>query len=696
MAQQNNNGQNWFAYHEDYPVMGGALGTPPISVGTPALLWHSAFWIPNSYSEKPLNPASPDVPHDEWVEEIERFVLKLYDNLVASGQDGRAITSSWHQPAGEEPRLYLFRNWWPEDPVNRTSTVIVPHAVRNQSVNLSFSWKSMQVNMDIDLYPEYVTMSAAIDLSGKPLQGTEKDKPKTIACELGDAIRLFNTIATERFQKVANARKQVPGSEQPNTVDEDKRRFEDIYRLFNERLWTAFYGEVIREPFNAIGADKIGKPFSDSRTFVATLGDSASSFIALPQEEGRLHAGIAAPSRVFEHNEDLDCVNTILPFMAVGGDPKQQEHSYSKFLGGHCFFATTLGAPPAEPSVQAKYAAHLLLFTHQDSLQIGRLVDLGDKLGDFRLAAIYDLEHIIRAGYRIRGLDEELRNDVGNIFSEGLLGIELSKIKQWLKQPPKEEEKRKEIEELIDREIRRNRENNVRYFADRLGQIATALAQIGNDPITKKPLIYGGLARRVERSRDYHRQFQSMIESLHSEAIENFQPYPQFVERRLSHTHAQINFVGERREQLERTIISFTEQVRTAETTQMTDSSLRLQRAGTALTRVVTGGFVALGAPLTISQLFPDYIGKSEKIYLVILGGAGVLLGELHRIGFRRVANEILKTSERINLRMERLNRTARERRENEADSIIARALVEPRRTHPRSRRAYKSLWPES
>jgi hypothetical protein len=164
----------------------------------------------------------------------------------------------------------------------------------------------------------------------------------------------------------------------------------------------------------------------------------------------------------------------------------------------------------------------------------------------------------------------------------------------------------------------------------------------------------------------------------------------------LNATYAVIWNIGNQRHSLEESVNLFNQQVRTAETAEMTNASLQLQKIGTTLTRIVTGGFVILGAPLTIAQLFPAQFGTREKLGLITLGSVSLLFLGLRHTNFRDAAKEILRTPEKIHLQMENLRKTAQVRRENEVDLIIARATVEPRTTHPRSRTAYKLLWPES
>jgi hypothetical protein len=163
-----------------------------------------------------------------------------------------------------------------------------------------------------------------------------------------------------------------------------------------------------------------------------------------------------------------------------------------------------------------------LFVAMEDGWQIGRLIDRLCCCGNARLAAMREFDIVRDAGDTLRAIEDKL-------FTMGIGG----------------------------------------FTKDARLEIERKFYKLGSDTIEY----------RVERVLHYWKQFQSLLSGLRIVRIEGFQPYDQFVKRRLS---GSINLVGNigRRYQLVRQEVDLRYQI------EQTENQVRLQNSLVALQRV--------------------------------------------------------------------------------------------------------------
>lgn len=482
-------------------MVSGAHRKLATQISAPSLTQHLAFRIPDPYAGD----------RKAWVGHAETFILALYDELCRRSVDeDPGLFSKTINLQTKNGRLYLLENSYPADPADpshKVPALITEYPTRYQTVRFSFLWQSMPVHTSFELRDEYLTLSTTVDLSqwkmGIVLGETLDREPLTPDAALAAAIEQFGKITTERFRQV---RKGMGLDERSRT--EDRKSLEDAYHTIYHATWDRLHDDIFSEPLKTVGTENIGRIFADFRSFVAARG--RKEFIMLP---GTASAVRAAVTRPFRPNEDIQCVDTILPFLRVGeGDdpPRPIEHTFSRFLDSRCIYGTALGAQPPTLQAEIKPLTYVVLSTHSDPWQLGRFVNDINTLGTLRLAALFDLDHLTQADARLADSQQTLRG----------IGARLSNVM-------KEDDRYAAIAAI----------------ASDLLDASQKLNAAGRD-------IPGGLAARVNRSRDYRGEFQNLLPALDIAPIGGFQPYDQFVERRLGDTYDSIHRIGERFERL--------------------------------------------------------------------------------------------------------------------------------------------------
>jgi hypothetical protein len=178
-------------------------------------------------------------------------------------------------------------------------------------------------------------------------------------------------------------------------------------------------------------------------------------------------------------------------------------------------YLSPLGSSPFNAKIDARQTPNrpiyfALAVAENNRWQIGRMVRRINNMGCIRLLALRDLDKIKSASDRIR----QVGNDLDNRF---------------LNQTTEVKEKERDIE------------------ADRqdLAKFKKEIDAIGAD-------IAGHLPYRIYRSQFRSDQFRKQVEDLFVERIEAWQPYDEFVRRRLYPTFEFISRVGQRYDRLNR------------------------------------------------------------------------------------------------------------------------------------------------
>jgi len=547
-------------------MMAGAQRKPPLPIGAPAITLHVAFWLPD------------EIGREVWVHNIEKFILRLYFRLLGFAKPEKPSIPITPNLYAEDRYLYLLENKYlvesvapkkhaaDADPTTfgyRTSMISLRHALRHrkpigaypnryQTVRFTSIWETMPLQISIELHNEYFTLSAAIDLS--QWKYTSDSGPR--AKKLQQALVTFDKIIADRHNKVC-------GGDWPDENKDEQEELETLHNTIYYEIWDQLNSEIFDPPIAA----EVGKVFGEFRGLLLCRG--GEKFITLP---GNGPTGIIK-REPFEMNADAHCVDAILPFVKAGArDPLATvDYTFSRFLSGHCLHASALGTQPRSPELRKRPVTDLLLATHADPWQLGRLVDRGNTLGTLRLAALYDWQQLNIANRKLR--DPELNLDA---------------IARALPETAGKDDHEDDGSELIE----------IRKLNRQLANVQRELAEGSRN-------IRGGLSYRTERSGYYLRQFDDLVRALRIRRIEGFQRYDQFVNRRLGATFEFIETIGQRYERLQRKISILSQQLRTTELAHQTGVIERLQESAEI-------GFFAVLFPYYVSHVANDVVEKLQ------------------------------------------------------------------------------------
>ncbi len=165
-----------------------------------------------------------------------------------------------------------------------------------------------------------------------------------------------------------------------------------------------------------------------------------------------------------------------------------------------------------------------------DRWQFGRMLDRINAIGGLRLLAMYGLSHVRAAGQETRLLGAQLTA----ITKRFVDSMERS-ARNYGRFDSKIEEERNEIERDHGNFVHRLNEVNKIYEPIHLKQ-----------GYTPKRFVIGDLSYRIARSRYFFGQFENVLKDLNVDRIEGWQPYDEFVKRRLYNIYDYIDRMGTR------------------------------------------------------------------------------------------------------------------------------------------------------
>jgi hypothetical protein len=500
-----------FERHVDFgALMRGARREPPLPVGMPAIVRHLAFWIPGSLTLR----------RQVWVKEIEDFIIVLCDHLHRKAFEP-LVPSLQKKQNGSAARLNLldnsclaFKRMAERKPLRKEEFT------RYQTFRLGFKWQSMPVQFGLEMHDEFFTLTTVIDLSLRdPSVGFNKtDDPHGIA--LAGALTTFHENAVHRYE----------GKNGNSTPQALKAAYDIIYYNVWNALREAIFAGVIKE----INSRRLGSIFVDFRSLIASRTKALSDT-----------PGVAPTEKIFSSDDAARDVGAVLPFMkayeplsnkATIGHLERVEYTFSRYLGDGYIYGSALGAVPRNIEDKAAPLTYLLLCANDNKEETGRLVDTMHMLGTTRLAALYNLPHIIRASFELRKLEREIEDRQARMQGKTKKAFASAS----------------------------------RRMAEKLPSFGQRLAEIGQGMEEGNANIIGGLAQRVERSRYHQGQFDGLVRDLAIRPIEGYPTYDWAVRRRLGGIYDFINTVGHRYERLQNKLTALNRQQGTSELLSLT------------------------------------------------------------------------------------------------------------------------------
>lgn len=485
--------------------------------GTPALVWHRYYWQPEG------------MEIEEWHKQIGRFLYKFFLGL----QELKLLykESNITCPNYDGTNLYTFQNFWiiPEIEKLRDVKELRAHDLlcfpvderHRSSLQNVFACDLLIPDVKFlfraTLQTEYWTTELIADFSRS--ESVTNDRFPEL-CKAFDALSASMTNVTERYNQKPTASKRQSSDLEKLTDALNASVDSDIvlgYKNFCRRILLecadisendscykgvldgTIFGDFVGIVFGLNARGKVQSAGGNGHTVRPLLSSvnygAPTQRVAIPDRNPGL-AGLT-------NSEALRLLDAMWPFIksvqrsSLTKRGKRGEYATTKpeytaslFQRGQFLYVSALGRSVAADSPNANEEPYPAVYTavcvHSNRWQLGRIIDKIHELGAVRLAAVRDFDRILRAGRR------------------------LNKVRENISSP---NPKIKEIKGDLD---------------------GIEIGDGGQD----------GLQNRLERGRYYIERFRELAESLEVGRIEGFQPYPQFVERRLADKFSTVEYVG--------------------------------------------------------------------------------------------------------------------------------------------------------
>lgn len=353
--------------------------------------------------------------------------------------------------------------------------------------NIDTDLSSWRIRVRVDIHTEYYSVTFILD------QHSDSD----------------NGQITGGAKRACEYEKRLSEASQPWTPED----ISDAGDFFYDNMWAAldkFIGADLEFP---------GLRFAEFRSFV--LRDLNSCFHALKAKPGRF------PFAITDHDQFLSCrtslltwlnnnaelVRGILKFNQLTKEIDQDANCVlCEVLDGNAIYGSSLGQYPrkwaaSEPSAtnqQLTFPApplrYFIIYNDLSKYQIGRLIRRTHVLGELRFATVFDMALLATASAKIRALGNYIDRLTSSLPAQS--GNSLA-------------------------------EAELQYVQRKLDEISSSN-------------ISGGLTYRVARSRYYADGFTLFLAEMRVKRIEQWEPYDNFVRRRLFHVFRFISDVGTR------------------------------------------------------------------------------------------------------------------------------------------------------
>jgi hypothetical protein len=536
-------------YDGDYLAVNvGAHRKPAPALDTPSVIQHFAFW-------------QPRIPKEKWHEAIDYFLFRIFmrlQQLVA--QPGYRIPEErrFHCPNLDcrESRLYLCRHnirirmnsdGTIQDYDDRTFRQLKETKERDRSIRYEvFSIYTQLLGIDLtvraELRNEFWTLTFIGDFSSSTSVSLKTDAHNKIVFAFKEFGALFSKrIITNRAQDFVN----------PIDSDEETR----LYNLGND-LYDSFYDLVSKKILDEcedgfpkeIGFANIGGLFADFRG--AVIGITVKHNNSSNQNEINVdpykfvYKDPLRPSSnlrrtIHSHKIDLSYAEDNLGLRIVDALWPAVKEFYSAaepatvalealakpefvatfFQDGRSIYISSLGRLANKSlSQRQEPVRYTVICSYTNRWELGRLVERINNMGTLRLAAIHNIAELQDASDKMRTLyDNWQANGHNSDFDLKSFSVDVEKLG-----------------------------SNI-------------------DP---------GLAYRIERSVYYVKSFVAIRKGLRERRLEGFQPYKNFVQRRLGGTFDFIERIGIRYRELRSEVELALERERTENITRLQEAAV--------------------------------------------------------------------------------------------------------------------------
>jgi hypothetical protein len=474
-------------------------------------------------------------------------------------------------------------------PCETQGELIVDEDDRARVTTLSFLWNRMRVRVRFEIHTEYLSITSMLDAS--------ISAPAT-------------EVETPLFLKTKSALEEFANHCQPGRALSETR-LRELYHLFYHDVWENHFFPQILNAGRRIARGRVGKKFADFRGFITceTYPDEAGQ--ARENSEGFTEPLEASPLQgpAYRAETDkrdvwqrtlapkpqwararLDAAWGFLTSSPMDLEPfltGRTEFTVSRVVGGRMLYATALGPQPAVGGSGHEQPLYFYLHSAtQCPRQIGRTVDRVCQMGTLRLAAIISLPALKLVSRHL--LDVETTIVSARAATHALVKDSKSWDNERGDYPPYRKGQEYRIVELLDQ------------VQNDMAELSGGKGRFGSEYLGDSTLEY-----RLVRSRYYRESFFALLDGFRIRRLEGYQPYDEFVRRRLGSIFGFIGGVERRIEQIKLDWRALDQLYLSTSVTLLTDE---IDKEEGSITKLQTTGELLLVLVLVPYYLFSIFI----------------------------------------------------------------------------------------
>lgn len=492
-------------------ILSGPHKDPTSSFRPPILTRHISFYCPTeprdpdeveNNKENESKRSSRSIILDNFFENTIKKIILLSEQFPKYDPKIRGIIRLFDE--NSQIKILGFNKIFNENGTEyeaiNSSKISLP---QRSTAGLIFYWNGIKSTIKFELHTEYITISTSLDLSEyKNYCEIKKNK--------------FTAEIYKSFQNLAKFLKKSDGTENYNPITENI--LFGVWAEFDKKILSEF----ITDDNNGYTQTIKGQSwiiFADFRGIVLSQPHSGNEkLFQLPfwrkksKEKNEYYSGhsvnlkkeIENPCfnpRFFPSEIEGIC-QSYWPFLCApinGVSRDSYEYTVCSLHEGRVFYGSAIGATDLGKTNSRRMPVCYLMHAKNQvsSWQIGRLIDRMHRQGTLRAAAGIGFEELLQAMQDLRTAEINLTKTQTNVHSQASDESSSSLLKNLsLVQ-----------NSLISADSRLNTHN--------------------------EKINFGPLQYRLERARYYVRKFREGVPRLRIERLEGFQPYDEFIERRL-------------------------------------------------------------------------------------------------------------------------------------------------------------------
>jgi hypothetical protein len=592
---------------------------PPPTFGAPTLVWHLA-----------ISPHWPDPVRDD-----EASLRSIHDELASIYEDTRKL---FFDEVNELLRALQAAAGFPRGPIQTFDARTIPapwdkwtslgepfYVAKPGSIRFTLWWPdsaeapapqpsddALRIKVHAAAHRDYVTLSIYLDVlkpwDGQPQQSSLVGKRRSAIAAAIDGVR---TICEPRMRADPSGGRIVDREILPETgvSASEAADLMQASRYLYAQVWDDFCTFVGADRFAPLPTCRV---FANFRGLVmATDGlpeakeerpfSGSSGVQPFPRFHGNGGLGRKSSS---EQNEANAVVKAFWPFIRrVTPDADRKEFVACGLMGWRALYVTALNCPPSYdwmeeasgpgrdiPSNQlperlglpaagprGELPVHYLVLTKGEPhrRQIGRIVERINAMGSMRLIALRDYNIIREASTHIQLRGQEL----DRMMRKWSLGRAKIRDTYDPRKIGKTDDALSEIQDEEDKKVQALADTVEKDLID----LSAALDEVGIRAVH-------GLHFRINRSRYYVCEFESLMASLKIGNIDTWVSYDQFVTRGLKPAFDFIDGVGTRLLGLRTRLQSVLEGIETSALVKQTSAT----RENTAQLKTIARAFTRL------------------------------------------------------------------------------------------------------